>query len=200
MTVSAALADTDVQGRMINNIIDDFIFDWYNEWQVDRQCSDNQDTLIFIDSQLLEFNFLERLCNFFGKSYDVNGLQFIYGVERMRFLVHNGGDVYADVTRYALTGDATNCIYDFSDPVVRNELSSMVGQVSMCALAIYHFELCMFDFFESLQLEWYGDFKVYVIERDQIFQTTSLLQLEIYNSVGRYFGVHSNAGGGGAWN
>ena len=197
VTAFADLLDRDVQGHHINSIIDDYILAWRDDWEIDRQCPNNQDTLVFIDSQLLEFNFMERLCNSFdGVHYNTEGLQYIYFLEGIRFFVHSSGDTYVDVTEYAFTGNSASCVYDFSDTATYDELSSFVGEYSMCALAIWHFELCMQDFFGGLQYEWLDDFFIYVIERDPIPQSQNGLNLKIFYSATGEFG--SQSGGAGA--
>ena len=197
VTAFAAFDDVDVQGNRINEIIDDFIADWYDEeWVYDRQCPENQGTLVFIDSQLLEFDFLERLCNLFDdRSYNRQGLIDIYAGTGMRFLVHNGGNTYVDVTWYAVYGGERAYVYNFDDPEVLMSLFDQVGNMSMCALGIWALPSTMYDFLYSLQYAWNDDFVTYVIERDPIIFGTDGLNLKIYDSAGGGFFTLSGGGG-----
>jgi len=160
----ADVTDVDVDGYPIDDMIDRFAIEWKRIFPLyDKQESTTGDTIVFIDSQLLEFDFMDRLCAVFYEDYTPAGLADIYENYGYIFLVHQQDFVYANVTG--------NQIIDFSIEENRNVFASYIanGYYSMCALGIWRFETPVDMWLRLLQSNWkyYGyDMPIYVIERE----------------------------------
>lgn len=177
ITASAALIDMDIHDRPIRGLIQELIMDWDGHFQTARQRPLQDFTYVFIDSQLLEFDFLEKFCNFFEVSYDAQGLIDILYAERIYLLVHDSGNIYVNITAQALNG--ISYVYDFDNEVTRNSLFDLVGEVSMCAIGIWSFDSDMYTLLHELQHEWEGNLPVYVIEREHMISGPD--PLYVYN-------------------
>ena len=200
-TALAAIDDVDVYGNSIDGFIDRFIAVWWEHFQQNRQCSAQAQSFVFVDSQLLEFDFLNRLILFFEEECEETMYDFadVYRRTGIRFFIHQYDDTYLNITDYhaALKDDSNavleNYIWDFSDINDFYTIYTHVGQASMCGMGIWEFDSSIYQLMKDLRSIWNGNFKVYVIEREPIVAGDDPLFVTIYNSNTDSFGSESGA-------
>lgn len=186
----AAIDDVDVYGNSIDEFMDRFIATWWEHFQQNKQCPSQPFSFVFVDSQLLEFGFLDRLISFFEFKYNTTLTDFadVWRYTGVYFFIHQYDYVYLNITNYHLdleeNDEATpeNYLWDFSDYRYYVTIYNYVGEVSMCGLGIWEFDSYIYSLMKAFQSFWNRDFKVYVIQRDPIVPGDDPLFLTIYNS------------------
>ena len=193
----ADINDVDVTGVSINDNLDTFIIDFLLEFYMyDMQLNSNNAIFIFIDSQLLEFDFITRFIDKYGYEHTAEGVASFFESEHIYLWVHRGEMIYTNYTemcRDIIEGETnaeSNNTFDFSNNISFNSLCGFVGQVSMCAVGIWHIGDDQEDLWYNLQNEWHElnkNMPVYVIEREPLNYTNSGLMLEYYDFDNRHF-------------
>ena len=195
LTASAAITDVDVYGTPINHQIDEFISDWDDHFETRKQCTDTPITFVFIDSQLLEFNFMERLCDFYGVSYDMEGIALLTRATNTYFIIQQSQYVFYNISWESVYGDENDSyVYDFANTSDLQYIYDLVGEISMCALGIWQFDAYMYNFLYFLQNAWNDNLPIYVIEREPIVYSEDGLKLYVYGrgTGSESFGFGSN--------
>ena len=182
------VGDIDVHGTPIMSLIPQFVYEFKAKFETyDKQVATSNTTYIFIDSQLLEYDFLETLVESYNVTYSEYGI--VQMISEAQLWVHRGGAIYTNYSmacyyHYYNGGEFDDAMarytYDFSNPDSFDALCDMIGTVSMCAVGIWELEGEQFDFWLDLQAAWNDDFPIYVIERDPISWSSDGLLLKYY--------------------
>lgn len=186
---AANVGDIDAYGTPIMSFIPEFVYDFNIQfYNYDKQVATSNTTFIFIDSQLLEYDFLEILVESYGVTYSVYGLAQLASAG-INLFVHRGGAIYTNYSMachyyYNNGGEYESALarytYDFLDTDTFIDLCDMISTVSMCAVGIWELADEQYPFYLNLQAAWNDDFPVYVIERDPIIWSDNGLLVKYY--------------------
>ena len=106
--------DVDYYGENICDNMENYLTNWYVDFFGSRaQVSPNAETVVFVDSQLLDYGILDHLCQVLSDQLDIN-LYWgnIYENTGILFLLDCGNGVYCDMEYWQYTGVVR--YYDFS--------------------------------------------------------------------------------------
>ena len=204
-TALAAIDDVDVRGNSIMDMMDRFVITWWNHFVPRMQCPVQNFTFVFVDSQLLEFGFLDWICAYMNQLYETNifdDLGDVFAQTGFCFLVHQYDDVYLNISEQHYAAEHSdyigflgegNYLLNLDNESHLYWLASRVGYSSMCGIGIWEFDGAMYQLMKNLRQAWDGNFKVYVIEREPIASGDDPLFVTIYNSANDSFGGESGA-------
>ena len=138
-------------------------------------------TYIFLDSQLMSYNFVQALCeaNPPAPSIGETGLTGLYYTYGIQIFVHTGGWTFANITMQEMGYE--QYVFDFTDQSTYNWLYSQIGQVAMCGITILNMDDALYDFLFDLQNDWNDRMPVYSIQRDPIGYDPNGLLVYIFN-------------------
>ena len=176
VTANAHIDDVDIFGRNIDDYMDYFIYDFTTRYfEEDIQHDISGETFMFVDSQLLRYDFLERL--FQRYDIDTEGYEAFwdfYDLTGVRLWIHTEDATYIDYTWLSidyLRGveiHPANYEFDFSNENNFELLCDSIDEVSMCAVGIWYMGDYQYEFLYNLQQAWNDDFEIYLIYRDDI--------------------------------
>ena len=198
VTASAAvdpeyLDDVDYFGENICDYMDEFLAQWCNRFFVSKlQFSLGDDTVVFVDPQLLDYGFLDHICQvlndslYFGSGITLNNL---YEKTGIVFLVHLGGYCFYDLEAWADTGSVM--YYDFSIDEHYAALNSWIGNINMCTIGVWQFGGEFYNFTKYIQNRWNniypGNYPIFCIYRDPIILSDDGIMFEYFDSIGGGF-------------
>lgn len=150
-------------------------------WSEDLPEERLNGTFIFLDSQLVDYNIVERLCETILGSFESMqvALQTLYNYN-IRIFLHTSNWTFTDITMQAYGFSSADYIYDFTDQATYNWLYEMVGQVAMCGMVIMHMDFGLYSFLLHFQNVWQKRMPVYIIQRDPIIYDPDGLSGDIY--------------------
>lgn len=164
-------------------------------WLEDLPEVSTYNTFIFLDSQLVAYDYVQALCEAYPPDPSIGeqgltGLYYTYGIQ---IFVHTGGWTFTNITMQEMGYE--QCDYDFTDQETYEWLYGMVGQVAMCGMAILNMDYSLYSFLLHFQNVWQNlcqrRMPIYSIQRDPITLGVGGLWSYIYNLY-----VSSSAGGG----
>lgn len=195
VTASAAvdpeyLDDVDYLGENICDYMDEFLAQWCSRFFGSKlQFSLGDDTVVFVDPQLLDYGFLDHieqvLSNYFNKTIYFGN---IYEETGIVFLVHYSDNIYYNLelsTSTALYG------YDFSADEDYATLNSWIGNINMCTIGVWQFGGEFYNFTKYIQNRWNniypGNYPIFCIYRDPIILSDDGIMFEYFDSIGGGF-------------
>ena len=187
MTIFAESNDEDYFGESIAEHLVAFIDNWYEEFfTYDRQIPGIPITLVFIDSQLLEYDIIEMIINVYNERSNrapVNNVIDFFAATGIYFYVHYYEFIFEDLY---LKANNQAYLLDFeSYDNFEYFCNNYVGNVNMCALGIWQFDDYLYSLLYALQNQWPNkNMPIYCFLRDPIPIDPNTLIIKIYNSVG----------------
>ena len=178
--------------------MDEFLAQWCSRFFGSKlQFSLGDDTVVFVDPQLLDYGFLDHieqvLSNYFNKTIYFGN---IYEETGIVFLVHYSDNIYYNLelsTSTALYG------YDFSTDEDYATLNSWIGNINMCTIGVWQFGSEFYNFTKYIQNRWNniypGNYPVFCIYRDPIILSDDGIMFEYFSSIGGGFEECYNAPG-----
>lgn len=141
-------------------------------WTTDLPYESIYNTFIFLDSQLMDYNFIEALCDMYSAQTEegATGVARLYYAYGIQIFVHTNGWTFTNITMQEL--GAEQYIFDFADQSTYNQLYDLVGQVGMCGMGILNMDSGLYSFLLHYQAVWQNlcqtRMPVYSIQRDPI--------------------------------
>ena len=171
-----------------------FITGWLERFFTqDIQVGGHAETIVFVDYELINYGFLDHICQALNSSPLINPNQNttlywgnIYEQTRILFLLDLGNNFYCDLERLVCTNEIMG--FDFSDADMFNAFcDTYVGEVNMFAVGVWYPGDMLYSFLMDIQDAWNDDFPIYFIYRDSISLGSNGLLFLVYDSLEHIF-------------
>lgn len=188
--------DVDYYGKNICDNMEKYLTNWCEDFFGSRlQVSQQAETIVFVDPQLLDYGFLDHLCQVLSNYFD-NTLYWgdIYDETGILFLLDCGDGFYCDIEYWRCTGALRG--YDFStDDAVISFCNTYVGEINMCALGVWQLSDEYYHVLDIILNQWNDNFPIYFIYREPISLSDDGLLFLVYDSLEETYYYCYNAPG-----
>ena len=181
----------DYYGEVIYDYLEDYLAVWCDDFfNIRAQNPLEPTTFVFVDDQLLNYGFVEHICNAINYSevfaeIGVVNWDNLYQYTGIQFLVHYNDYTFYDLQTWVNTGSYVG--YDFSDDNMYASLCSLVGVANMCAIGIWYPGNDLYSFLKDVQELWNDNLPIYFIYIDPITLAEDGLIFMVYDSLDKVF-------------